>query len=119
MAGGKNVIYVQGFYERRQPYVNSKPHNSMHNPIPVDDLSKQGPTKEVQPTTVTKIGAEGNKGRKVTDMATEASDKGNKRDGPLESNSEPKLFPIKDSISNKLLPIKALIILEKEVNEKP
>lgn len=52
-------------------------------------------------------------------MVTEIGDKGNKRDGPLESNSEPELFPIKDSISNELLPIKAPIILEKEVNEKP
>ena len=109
-AGGKNVIYVLGFYERRQPYANLEPCDSTHNPILV---------KETQPVTVTEIGVEGNKGGEVADMVMEASDEGNKGDKLSELILDLELFPIKDSISNGLLPIKALIILEKEVNEEP
>ena len=54
MAGGKNVIYVPGFYEQWQPYVNLEPSEVVLNQAPVVDLSKQGPAMEVQLATITK-----------------------------------------------------------------
>ena len=115
MTGKENVIYVPGFYERRQPYVNSKPFEMVPNQALVFDLSKQGLVREVQPAAVTKNWVEGSNDGEEANIVTDviASNEGGRL---LESNLEPELLPIKDPISNKLSTIKAPIIVGKEFN---
>ena len=117
MAGGKNVIYALGFYEQWQPYVNLEPSEVVLNQAPVVDLSEQGPAMEVQLAMITKNRVEGSNGGEVVDMVTEVTEsiEGGRL---LESNLEPELLPIKDPISNGLSPIKAAVIVGKEVNAK-
>ena len=83
----------------------------------VSDLLKQGSVREVQPVTVTKNRVEGSNGGEVADMVTEVTES-IERGRLLESNLEPELLPIKDPISNRLSPVKAPIIVGKEVNAK-
>ena len=83
----------------------------------VIDLLEQGSVREVQPVTVTKNRVEGSNGGEVADMVTEVTES-IERGRLLESNLEPELLPIKDPISNRLSPVKAPIIVGKEVNAK-
>ncbi|KAK9983809.1 hypothetical protein SO802_033334 [Lithocarpus litseifolius] len=115
-AGGKNVIYVPGFYKRRQPNVNSEPPEVVLNHAPAADSSDQGPVREVHPAAVTKKGVEESNGGEEVDMVTEVTE--SIEGGKLsESNLEPELLPIKDSISNGLSPIKAPVFVGGDIND--
>nr|POE81098.1 putative inactive purple acid phosphatase 27 [Quercus suber] len=111
----ENVVYVPGFYERQQSYVNSEPSEVVPNQAPVVELSEQGPAREVQPATVTKNGVEGSNGGEEADLVTDVTES-NEGGRLSESNLEPELLPINDPISNGLSPIKAPLIVGKEVN---
>ncbi|KAK7841102.1 hypothetical protein CFP56_015789 [Quercus suber] len=103
------------FYERQQSYVNSEPSEVVPNQAPVVELSEQGPAREVQPATVTKNGVEGSNGGEEADLVTDVTES-NEGGRLSESNLEPELLPINDPISNGLSPIKAPLIVGKEVN---
>nr|POE90717.1 hypothetical protein CFP56_72013 [Quercus suber] len=93
----------------------SKPSEVVPNQAPVVELSEQGPAREVQPATVTKNGVEGSNGGEEADLVTDVTES-NEGGRLSESNLEPELLPINDPISNGLSPIKAPLIVGKEVN---